>query len=70
MKYGQEGMRRPVEIEFACNINADRTGEFYLLQMRPIVDSKQVLDEDLAAIDDDACCCARTTRSDTASART
>lgn len=55
MKFGEEGMRRPVEIEFACNINADRTGEFYLLQMRPIVDSKQVLDEDLAAIDDSAC---------------
>ena len=55
MKYGAEGMRRPVEIEFACNINADRTGEFYLLQMRPIVDSKQVLDEDLASIDDSAC---------------
>ena len=55
MKFGEEGMRRPVEIEFACNINADRTGEFYLLQMRPIVDSKQVLDEDLAAIGDDAC---------------
>lgn len=55
MKLGEEGMKRPVEIEFACNINADRTGEFYLLQMRPIVDSKQVLDEDLAAIDDKAC---------------
>lgn len=55
MKFGEEGMRRPVEIEFACNINADRTGEFYLLQMRPIVDSKQVLEEDLAAIDDSAC---------------
>ena len=55
MKYGAEGMRRPVEIEFACNINNDRTGEFYLLQMRPIVDSKQVLDEDLAAIGDSAC---------------
>ncbi len=55
MKLGEEGMKRPVEIEFACNINADRTGEFYLLQMRPIVDSKQVLDEDLAAIDDSAC---------------
>lgn len=55
MKYGAEGMRRPVEIEFACNINNDRTGEFYLLQMRPIVDSKQVLDEDLAAINDSAC---------------
>ncbi len=55
MKYGAESMRRPVEIEFACNINNDRTGEFYLLQMRPIVDNKQVLDEDLASIDDSAC---------------
>ena len=55
MKYGAESMRRPVEIEFACNINNDRTGEFYLLQMRPIVDSKQVLDEDLASINDSAC---------------
>ena len=55
MKYGAEGMKRPVEIEFACNLNADRTGEFYLLQMRPIVDSKQVLDDDLAAIDDRNC---------------
>lgn len=55
MKYGSEGMRRPVEIEFACNLNADRTGEFYLLQIRPIVDSKQVLDEDLASVDDSKC---------------
>lgn len=55
MKYGAEGMRRPVEIEFACNINKDRTGEMYLLQMRPIVDSKQVLDEDLSSIDDSKC---------------
>jgi hypothetical protein len=30
-------------------------GEFYLLQIRPIVDSKQVLDEDLEAISDDQC---------------
>lgn len=55
MKYGAEGMRRPVEIEFACNINKDRTGELYLLQMRPIVDSKQVLDEDLEGFDDSKC---------------
>ena len=55
MKYGAESMRRPVEIEFACNINDDRTGEFYLLQIRPIVDSKQMLDEDVAAIGDDKC---------------
>ncbi|MBR0523473.1 MAG: phosphoenolpyruvate synthase, partial [Prevotella sp.] len=55
MRYGEEGMRRPVEIELACNVNDDRTGEFYLLQIRPIVDSKQVLDQDLSKIDDDHC---------------
>ena len=55
MKCGAESMRRPVEIEFACNLNDDRTGEFYLLQIRPIVDAKQMLDEDVAAIDDSCC---------------
>ena len=30
-------------------------GEFYLLQIRPIVDSKQVLNEDLSQIPDDQC---------------
>ena len=55
MKYGAESMRRPVEIEFACNLNADRTGQFYLLQIRPIVDSKQMLEEDVAAIPDEDC---------------
>ena len=65
MKYGQEGMRRPVEIELACNINDEATrdedgrmhvgGEFYLLQIRPIVDSKQVLNEDLSKIPDEQC---------------
>ncbi len=52
---GAGEMKRPVEIEFACNLNADKTGELYLLQIRPIVDSKQVLDEDLMAIGDDSC---------------
>ena len=59
-KYGSEEMRRPVEIEFACNLQTAPTGggvegAFYLLQIRPIVDSKQVLDEDLAAIPDEQC---------------
>ena len=55
-KYGSEEMRRPVEIEFACNLAPDgASGDFYLLQIRPIVDSKQVLDEDLAAIPDEQC---------------
>lgn len=55
MRYGAEAMRRPVEIEFACNLNADRTGSLYLLQIRPIVDQKQMLDEDLAAIPNADC---------------
>jgi len=55
MKYGAESMRRPVEIEFACNINEDKTGEFYLLQIRPIVDSKEMLDEDITLIPDSKC---------------
>ena len=55
MKYGSEAMRRPVEIEFACNINDDKSGEFYLLQIRPIVDAKEMLDEDITQIPDDAC---------------
>lgn len=54
-KFGAEDMRRPVEIEFACNLNDDKTGELYLLQIRPIVDSKQMLDEDLDAISDEQC---------------
>jgi hypothetical protein len=47
-----------VEIEFACNLNKGQQGvqgDFYLLQIRPIVDSKQVLDEDLQKIPDEEC---------------
>ena len=55
LKYGQQEMRRPVEIEFAATMNRekDKTGTFYLLQIRPIVDSKEMLDEDLTAIPDE-----------------
>ena len=55
MKKGADAMKRPVEIEFACNLNENRTGEFYLLQIRPIVDAKQVLDEDVMAVPDEQC---------------
>lgn len=55
LKYGEEEMRRPVEIEFAVNLHPDRTGEFYLLQIRPMVDNKMVIDEDLNAIPDNQC---------------
>ena len=63
-KYGSEEMRRPVELEFACNIGSKdlvKSEEsapslhFYLLQIRPIVDSKQVLEEDLQQIPDEKC---------------
>ena len=55
LRYGQQEMRRPVEIEFAVTLNHDRdkTGTFYLLQVRPIVDSKDMLDEDLTTIPDE-----------------
>lgn len=55
LKYGQQEMRRPVEIEFAATMSRekDKTGTFYLLQIRPIVDSKEMLDEDLTAIPDE-----------------
>ena len=53
-EYGQSEMRRPVEIEFAVTLNAQKkTGVFYLLQIRPIVDIKAVLDEDLNLIKDE-----------------
>ena len=55
MQLGSEAMRRPIEIEFAGNINADRTGELYLLQIRPIVDTKQELDHDIDQIPVDEC---------------
>ena len=55
MKCGSEAMRRPVEIEFACNIHADKTCDFYLLQIRPIVDAKEMLDENVRAIPDADC---------------
>ena len=53
-KYGQGEMRRPVEIEFAVNFNAkEKNGTFYLLQIRPMVDMKADLAEDLNLIPDE-----------------
>lgn len=53
LKHGQEDMRRPVEIEFAAKLekNKEKSGTFYLLQIRPIVESKEMLDEDLKKTD-------------------
>ena len=50
-EYGQNEMRRPVEIEFAVTLNQkEKTGTFYLLQVRPMVDVKANLSEDLNQI--------------------
>ena len=55
LKYSQQEMRRPIEIEFAVNLNRekDRSGTFYLLQIRPIVNSREALDEDLTLVKKD-----------------
>ena len=51
---GQNEMRRPVEIEFAVTLNPkEKTGTFYLLQVRPMVDVKADLSEDLNLIPED-----------------
>ena len=52
LQIGQREMGRPIEIEFAVNV--DRTdphkATFYLLQIRPIVDNKEVMEEDLTVV--------------------
>lgn len=52
LQIGQKEMGRPVEIEFAINMNKQdpRIASFYLLQIRPIVDNKEVMNEDLSVI--------------------
>ncbi|MDL2255390.1 phosphoenolpyruvate synthase [Parabacteroides sp. OttesenSCG-928-K15] len=49
---GQEEMGRPIEIEFAVNINpVDPTkATFFLLQIRPIVDIKEIMEENLTLV--------------------
>lgn len=49
---GQNEMGRPIEIEFAVNmdVNDPHKATFYLLQIRPIVDNKEVMEEDLSLI--------------------
>ena len=51
---GQNEMRRPVEIEFAVKLDPiTRTGTFYLLQIRPMVDVKADMNEDLHMISEE-----------------
>ncbi|MDR3251818.1 MAG: phosphoenolpyruvate synthase, partial [Tannerella sp.] len=52
LERGQKEMGRPIEIEFAVDIkpNCNNQGAFYVLQIRPIVDQKEMIDENLESI--------------------
>ncbi len=52
LRIGQVEMGRPVEIEFAVNVDPNNHDKatFYLLQIRPIVDNKEIMDEDLTQV--------------------
>jgi CheY-like chemotaxis protein len=53
IKIGQKAMGRPIEIEFAIDIKPDdrEHATFYLLQIRPIADLKEIINENLEIID-------------------
>ena len=58
LQTGQYEMGRPVEIEFAGNINPTpgpdgQLGTVYWLQIRPIVDRKEMLDDSVTNVPDD-----------------
>ncbi len=59
LKLGQDEMGRPVEIEFAVNLEEKSDGivegTFYLLQIRPIVDSKEMMEENLEIVPENDC---------------
>ncbi len=52
LQISQLEMGRPIEIEFAVNLDYSEQKQhtFYLLQIRPIVDTKEVISEDIGAI--------------------
>lgn len=50
LKIGEQEMGRGVEIEFAIDLDKKGKGDFYLLQIRPIVQSKDLSDSTLAKI--------------------
>jgi hypothetical protein len=58
LSMGQSEMGRPVEIEFAGNITSTRVdakskGHIYWLQIRPIIDRKDMVENSLLQADDD-----------------
>jgi hypothetical protein len=52
LEIGQQEMGKPVEIEFAVEMNVpkDMPRIFYLLQVRPIVDSRESIEKDLTHV--------------------
>lgn len=52
LKVGEREMGRPVEVEFAVNLDYEKNEQnrFYLLQIRPIVDPNKAIDEDLTLV--------------------
>ena len=55
LEKGQNAMQRPVEIEFAGNIepSEDMKGHIYWLQIRPIIDRKDLVDDTILTIPDE-----------------
>lgn len=59
LEQGQTAMQRPVEIEFAGVVDRNpdgeegRKGQIYWLQIRPMVDRKEMLDEDVTNVADE-----------------
>ena len=52
LRIGAEEMGRPIEIEFAVDLNARKgKGVFYWLQIRPIVDTKEMQNDDVSEVD-------------------
>jgi CheY-like chemotaxis protein len=52
LKISSQEMGRPIEIEFAVNLDysENKQHSFYFLQIRPIVDSKETINEDIGKI--------------------
>jgi CheY-like chemotaxis protein len=51
LKIGHNDMGYPVEIEFAVNLEEKGINTFNLLQIRPIVENKEVMREDISSVD-------------------
>ncbi len=55
LQKGQEEMGRPIEIEFAgtVDVNGDKKGNLYWLQIRPIIDRKELVDDSILSVPDE-----------------